>query len=182
MSGQLQTEERAWDPLVRITHWTIALAVLLNYAIVDEESVLHVWIGYVALAMLGLRMIWGIVGTERARFTSFPPSPGAALAHLASVFSGSRQAHASHNPLGALMVYGIWAMLFLVGATGMVLDIVGEHGMLGEAAEETHEVAATMLIVMAAIHVSGVLLESRLTRTNLVRQMTWLSGRSSKDV
>jgi len=181
MSGQPQAEERVWDPLVRITHWTIAFTVLLNYAIVDDESVLHVWIGYTALAMLGLRVIWGFVGTERARFSSFPPSPRAALAHLDTMFSGSRRPHASHNPLGALMVYGLWAMLFLVGATGMVLDTVGEHGTLGEIAEETHEVAATLLIVMAAIHVGGVLLESRLTGVNLVRQMTWLSGRGSKD-
>ena len=180
MSATVQIRERAWDPLVRITHWTIALTVLLNYAIVDEESVAHVWIGYVALAMFGLRMIWGVVGTERARFSSFPPSPCAAIAHLRTMFSGSRQPHTSHNPLGAIMIYGLWAMLFVVSATGMMLDTVGEHGTLGEIAEETHEAAATLLIVMAAVHVGGVQLESRLTGLNLVRQMTWISRRKTE--
>ena len=181
MSGIGRSGERAWDPLVRITHWTIALAVLLNYAIVDEESIFHVWIGYAALAMLGLRVIWGIVGTKRARFASFPPSPTAASEHLRTMFSGAREAHSSHNPLGALMVYGLWATLFVVSATGMVLDTVGEYGAFGEIAEETHEAAATLLIVLAALHVSGVLLESRLTGTNLVRQMTWMPGRTPED-
>ncbi|UUX48706.1 cytochrome b/b6 domain-containing protein [Nisaea acidiphila] len=173
MTATGRTDRRVWDPLVRVTHWVIALAVLLNYAIVDEESVVHVWVGYTALAMLGLRVIWGFVGTEPARFSSFPPDPSAALAHLREMFSRPRQAHSSHNPLGALMVYALWATLFTVGGTGMVLDVVGEHGLLGEAAEEIHEVAATLLVVLAAFHVGGVVLESRLTGTNLVRRMTW---------
>ena len=179
--------ERVWDPLVRITHWTIAAAVLLNGLIVEEESLAHAWIGYVAFGMLGLRLIWGFVGTEEARFTAFPPNPRAAVRHVADMLAGRRQNHRSHNPLGALMVYALWGTLMVVSVTGIMMegapfpvaeasngeayedDHEGEGGE--EAIEEVHEAAANLLLMLAALHVGGVALESRLSGVNLVRAM-----------
>ena len=107
----------AWDPIVRLTHWCIALAVILNGLIVEDESLIHIWIGYAALGFLVLRLIWGVIGTEEARFTSFPPSIAAAKTHLGDMLLGERRPHRSHNPLGALMVYALWGTLAVVVAT-----------------------------------------------------------------
>ena len=62
--------ERGWDPIVRVTHWGIATAVLMNGLVTTDGSQLHVWIGYAALA---LRLLWGLIGTSEARFSAFPP-------------------------------------------------------------------------------------------------------------
>ena len=99
-----ETAPRRWDPVVRLTHWSIVLAVLANAVFTEEGSAAHIWVGYALAAILALRLLWGFVGPAEARFTAFPPSPGRALAHLRDIRAGRITRHGSHNPLGALMV------------------------------------------------------------------------------
>jgi cytochrome b len=112
---------RHWDPVVKLTHWTIVLAVLANGLITEGGSSAHVWVGYALAAMLALRLIWGVIGPVEARFSAFPPSPGRALAHIREILAGNRTEHASHNPLGAMMVYAIWSLLAVVVITGLLM-------------------------------------------------------------
>lgn len=183
-----------WDPVVRLTHWGLALAVLLNAVLTEEGGTVHVWVGYAALAMLALRLVWGLVGPAEARFSAFPPDPRAALAHLAALAAGRPGRYRSHNPAGALMAYALWAALAVVVATGVLMTaggpgdeaatraavargewaVVAEaRPWVGDAAaevlEEVHEVAANLILLLAALHVAGVAVESRALRVNLVR-------------
>ncbi len=188
-----------WDPVVRITHWGIALAVLLNALITGGGSVAHVTIGWAAMGVLLMRLVWGLLGPSEARFSAFPPNPFAAWAHLRGMFSGVRpREYPSHNPAGALMVYAFWVALGTVIATGLVMTggatpmqvaddkasvaagdwsaLIREDGdeadsAFGEISEEVHEVAANLLLVLAALHVAGVFVESRLMRRNLLAPM-----------
>lgn len=236
-SGQetiMQTTDRApaaarreWDPLVKLTHWGVAAGVLVNAVVTEEGSGPHQWVGYGVGAVLILRWTWGLVGTPPARFSAFPPSLGRAAAHVAAIRRGERTAHASHNPLGALMVYALWATLAVVigtgvamagppppldgGAVGSARTVAGEHGSApampvartgqeadeegdaerddadggdadgGDAAdkegsgdeviEEVHEAAATLLYVLAALHLLGVAFETRRSGAGVVRGM-----------
>lgn len=199
MSAASPSEDAAsprWDPLVRITHWAVAAAVLLNALVTEDGSTAHVWIGWTAFALLVLRLLWGVVGTGSARFSAFPPSIGGALTHLADMVAGRKKSYRSHNPAGALMVYALWGTLAVVTVTGIsmagspvdampvagsgVVDYAGEDedrdehdGEEGEdeMLEEVHEVAANLLYVLAVLHVAGVAVEGLLTRRNLVRPM-----------
>jgi cytochrome b len=155
-----------WDPVVRVTHWVVAMAVLLDGLIVEDEGQLHIWIGYAALAMLALRMLWGIVGTEEARFSAFPPSPSKAKAYFLGMLKGKHPAQRSHNPIGAFMVYALWGTLAVVIGTGIGMENFNIYQM-----EEVHEVAANLVLALAFAHVCGVLLESRLSGVNLIRNM-----------
>ena len=111
-----------WDPIVRVTHWATALAITVNGLITEGGSTLHLWVGYSALALLALRLLWGVIGPEEARFSSFPPSVGGAIAHVRDLAAGRHSSHPSHNPAGSLMVYALWAMLGLTVATGVFLQ------------------------------------------------------------
>jgi cytochrome b len=193
-----RAEGQPWDPLVRIAHWGIALAVVLNGLLVEGGSLVHVWLGYAALALLGLRLIWGFVGPVEARFSSFPPSLSAARAHVADIREGRRERRATHNPLGALMAYALWGMLAVVALTGVAMqadpfpegeqsaaaydqpweaheddedDAGGGEQEGNEVLEEVHEIAANILLILAALHVAGVAFESRRLGINLVRPM-----------
>ncbi|MFM2356122.1 MAG: hypothetical protein RLZZ528_1858 [Pseudomonadota bacterium] len=110
-----------WDPVVRLTHWVIALAVILNGLVTRGGSSFHVAIGWTAAALLILRLVWGLIGTPEARFSAFPPAPVAALGHLRAVLGGRPRVHSSHNPAGALMIYLLWASLATVIATGLTM-------------------------------------------------------------
>lgn len=212
---------RNWDPVVKITHWLIAAAILLNVFLTEDGSGPHVWIGYAALGVLVIRLIWGLLGPKPARFASFPPNPAAAWRHLKQLIAGKPEEHRSHNPLGTLMVYALWASLAVVIATGISMEglppmgrpaatepasdvtspeasarhlytddnddetgdddgnngrYAREHGESGageaeEWVEEVHEIAAWLLIILAAIHVTGVIVDSRISRINRARAM-----------
>lgn len=193
-----------WDPLVRLTHWSIAAAILINGVFSEEGGSVHVWIGYAAGALLALRLVWGLIGTPSARFRTFPPSPRRALAHVGDIIAGRHRVYRSHNPLGALMVYALWAALATVVVTGVVMDggkafsatsvefrnpdlapAVYErdadarekhHESEGEEViEEVHELAANLLFLLAALHVAGVAFETSRGERGLVRAM--ITGR-----
>ena len=110
-----------WDPVVKLTHWSTVIAIVVNALITEEGSSGHVWIGYALAAVLSLRLLWGVIGPREARFTSFPPSPRRALRHLGDIANGRATHHASHNPLGALMVYAIWTTLGIIIASGIAM-------------------------------------------------------------
>lgn len=193
-----------WDPLIRISHWVLAAAVIVNGLITKPGGALHVWIGWVAIGVLAARLVWGLVGPAEARFSAFPPDPRAAMSHLLTLFRRERpRDHASHNPAAAMMVYALWLSLVVVIGTGLVMtdakspmriaeekaavaagdwsvlvndahegeDEDDDEGGAGELAEEVHEVAANLMLVLAMIHVLGVAVESRAMQRNLVRPM-----------
>lgn len=113
--------KRNWDPLIKLTHWSIVLAILANALFTEEGSAAHIWVGYALAAILALRLLWGLVGPAEARFTAFPPNLARALRHVGEIRRGEKPEHASHNPLGALMVYAIWSCLGVIIATGIAM-------------------------------------------------------------
>lgn len=117
----IEATPRRWDMVVRVTHWSIVGAILANALVTEAGSAAHVWVGYGLAAVLGVRLVWGVVGPRAARFAAFPPSPRRAIAHVGDIVAGRKTAHVSHNPLGALMVYAIWATLGVVIATGIAM-------------------------------------------------------------
>lgn len=110
-----------WDPLVRMIHWSLAATILLNGFATDPEGDLHRTLGYVALALIATRLLWGMIVSGPARLTRFPPLPGRAIRHLRSLIAGDRTVHLTHNPLGALMVWNLWATVGLMGVTGIMM-------------------------------------------------------------
>ena len=190
-----------WDPVVRLTHWGIAVAVLGNALVNRGGSVTHVSLGWLAMALLLMRLVWGVLGPAEARFSAFPPNAVAAVRHMGQLLAGRVDHYRSHNPAGALMAYAFWAALAVVIASGLYMtggatpmqvaadnaavasgdwsalikDNDGESSEedkgLRHTAEEVHEVAANLLLFLAALHVAGVFLESRAMRRNLVKPM-----------
>lgn len=169
-NGRTSAREVAvWDPLVRLIHWGLALTILLNGAILEEESNAHEWIGYIALTLVALRLVWALIGPKYARFSAFPPSPARALGHLRALFAGDRAVHLSHNPLGALMVYNIWASVVAIGLTGYMMTTITFFGV--DWVEETHEFLFGWLVLSVALHVAGVAFDTWRSGVNLVRAM-----------
>ena len=188
-----------WDPVLRLSHWLIAAAVIINGLISEPGGTLHIWIGWIAMAVLVIRLVWGGIGPREARFTAFLPDPRAAVSHLFSLMRGKPKEYPSHNPAGAIMVYALWACLAAVIATGLIMTDAktpttiakeraaveqGDWSVLaggdegdespedsGEIVKEIHETAANLMLILALVHVAGVAAESYALRRNLVRPM-----------
>lgn len=174
---------RVWDPLVRVLHWALALAFTIAFLSGDELLGVHTLAGYAALAIVLVRLPWGLIGTRHARFTDFVRPPREALRYLRDLLRGRAARHLGHNPAGGLMIVALLVAIPLMALTGMATLAVEEGAgplagllatsphWLAEALEETHEVLANLLLVLVLLHIGGVLVESLLHRENLVRAM-----------
>lgn len=54
---------KVWDPIVRLFHWTVVTACILNLFLLEEEKYWHRVNGYVVAAAIVVRVLWGFVGT-----------------------------------------------------------------------------------------------------------------------
>lgn len=170
---QHQSNITVWDPFVRVFHWSLALSYLVAWASAEEIEWLHERDGYFLMGLIGLRLIWAIVGTRHARFSDFVVGPRAALDYLRSLRSGHPKHYLGHNPAGGWMVLALLFTLTLCGVSGLMMS--GENDLL----EEVHEGLANLSLLLVGLHVAGVAISSRVHRENLVLSM--LTGKKNPE-
>ncbi|HWI36921.1 MAG TPA: cytochrome b/b6 domain-containing protein [Burkholderiales bacterium] len=161
---------RVWDALVRAAHWTLVACVLAAWFTRDE---LHEWLGYAALAVVAVRIVWGFVGSRYARFARFVRPPAQTLAYTRALAAGRAPRHLGHNPLGAWMIVVLLATAALTAASGW-LSVTDRYWGIAWV-QDTHAALADALALLAIVHVAGIAYMSRLHRENLVAAM--VSGR-----
>jgi cytochrome b len=162
-------EVAVWDPLVRVSHWAVVALVAMASITGDDFETLHVAGGYALAGLLAVRIGWGLVGPRHARFASFVKGPRAVAGYLKEVALLRARRYLGHNPAGAAMIVALLVALVATAATGIGLEArwLGNPHWLKEA----HEAAATLVLVLAGLHVAGVIAASLLHRENLVRAM-----------
>ena len=160
---------RVWDPLVRVFHWSLVACVLLNLFVVDDGEDLHQWLGYAASALVGVRVVWGFVGPRHARFADFFPTPRRVVNHVRALLGGEPEHHWGHNPLGAVMVLGLLAMVIALGLTGWMQTLDALWGE--EWLQDLHEGLGEWLLPMVGLHAMAAIVMGRIERTRLVKAM-----------
>lgn len=121
MDDARPTPTRVWDLPTRVFHWLLALAVsgLLATGFLGAME-WHFRLGYLVLALLLFRLLWGFVGGRWSRFGTFLYRPRSIAAYLRG------NAHPDHlighNPLGALSVFAMLGLLALQVGTGLLAD------------------------------------------------------------
>lgn len=171
MSAKLQapTTVKVWDPLVRVFHWSLVACVLLNRFVLEAGDPPHQWVGYLAAALVSVRVVWGFVGPRHARFSDFFPTPARLRAHLQGWFAGEPPHTVGHNPLGALMMLALMGLVLSLGVTGWMQ---GTDTYFGEEwLQELHETLANALILLAGLHAAAALVMGRIERVRLIRAM-----------
>jgi cytochrome b len=116
-------EVRVWDPLIRVVHWLLAAAFLIDW-VTDEPRWMHVWRGYLACALVILRIF---VGPESARFVSFVRGPGAVFDYLAGLIRFSSKRYLGHSPAGGAMIVALLIMIAATAVTGMA-NLAADQG------------------------------------------------------
>ncbi|MCW5771455.1 MAG: cytochrome b/b6 domain-containing protein [Rhodospirillaceae bacterium] len=162
-------EVRVWDPFVRVFHWSLLALFISAWLTGDELDSLHVAGGYAIAGLVTLRIVWGFAGRGHARFASFVRGPRRVALYLVDTLRGRAKRHLGHNPAGGAMIVAL--LLALAGTTGS--GIAMEAGWFGDAdwLEGVHEALANLTLVLAGVHVAGVVFASLQHRENLVRAM-----------
>lgn len=159
---------RVWDLPVRLSHWGLVLSVLGCYATTKLGWLpmdWHFYFGYAALGCVLFRLLWGVLGSGHARFSSFLRGPGAVLQHLRELFGQGYRPHAGHNPLGG------WASLLLLLMVGLQAglglfssDEIQWYGPLSESIatdlmrslSSWHRVLELWLLLLIGLHVAAI--------------------------
>ncbi len=174
---------RVWDLPTRIFHWMLALAIAGSIvSIKTGHTDWHFRFGYLILALLLFRLVWGFVGPRYARFSSFPLRLAAGWRYL----RGREPARAGHSPLGALSVYA----LLLACAFQVVTGLFANDGILwdgplrkwvsgstSDTITALHLANRLVLIALIILHVAAIIWYRIARRQNLVAPM--LTGDSS---
>ena len=171
---------RVWDLPTRLFHWS--LAALVTFSIVTAKLGglwldWHMRSGYAILALLVFRLLWGVAGSRNARLVHFVRGPRIVLAYLQG-----RHPHdgAGHNPLGALSVVAILAVLLAQAATGLFANdgsfTEGPLARLVTSASSDllstlHRWGELALYAMIGLHVAAVLYYLFVRRENLIGPM-----------
>ena len=162
-----------WDFPTRVFHWLLALSFLGAFVTGDSEYYrdLHLMFGYTLLGLILFRLVWGLIGTNYARFSSFLYGPGRVLAYLKALPTRTREHYLGHNPAGSWAIYAILGLGLVAGLSGYATyhELGGEW--LAEGLEELHEGAANAMLAVVLVHIVGVFLSSFLHHENLMRSM-----------
>jgi len=105
-----------WDWVVRLCHWGLVATFVTNYFIVEPGRLYHEIAGYMAVALISIRIGWGIlstkfdgskrVATEYASFSKVSLRQQAFAEHIQHVKQKKIPTHNGHNPFVNWHRYG----------------------------------------------------------------------------
>ncbi|MCS6855299.1 MAG: cytochrome b/b6 domain-containing protein [Elioraea sp.] len=161
-------DRTVWDLPTRLFHWALAICLVGSFVTVKlHEMRLHAWFGYAALALVLFRLLWGVLGSESARFARFLRGPGAVIDHLRGLVRREPDREATHNALGGWAVLALLLLVLAQGATGLFAnDDILFRGplfpLVGKAWSDRlttwHYRISDALLVLVVVHVAAVLL------------------------
>jgi cytochrome b len=127
MAEAAGSTEAVWDLLVRLAHWAIVAGFFIAYFTEDDALTLHVWAGYAVGIVVLLRIVWGFVGPEHARFGNFLYRPSEVAAYLRDLLSYRARRYLGHSPAGGAMVLILLVGLLVTVGSGLMLYAIEKN-------------------------------------------------------
>ncbi len=172
---------KVWDAPTRLFHWTLVALVATSYVTARNGWIdWHFYAGYSILTLVLFRILWGLFGSQTARFASFVRSPAAAIDHLRHVLKRQPEPETGHNAAGAYMVVALLALLLFQTVSGLfandglftsgpLADLVS--GELSDQLTVAHGLSFDLIMIAVALHVLAIIAYAVLLRQDLVRPM-----------
>lgn len=169
---------RVWDLPTRVFHGLLAAAVLTSLATGlagNEWMVWHGRSGVLIAGLLAFRLVWGVVGSTYARFTTLLR----AVLALPRYLRGQWQEQ-GHNPLGSLSVFAMLFFLAIQVACGLfATDDIAFTGPLyrlvdGDTSLEVsgwHRQGAWLVMGLVMLHLAAIFWHVRIRHRDLLRPM-----------
>ena len=185
----MRSEVKVWDIWVRLFHWLLVGLILFSWLSAElggNWMIWHTQAGFITAGLIIFRLIWGFWGSWSARFSAFVKTPKQVLRYIKGEDSNE---YLSHNPLGALGVIGLIALVSAQVLTGLFSnDDIFIEGPLASlvsydtslAITEIHETLFNLLVAAVCVHLAGVLFHQKFKKEPLIQAM--LHGRKPKPV
>ena len=158
-----------WDLPLRLLHWATALCVLVAWFRPNAYDTLHRSAGYAVLVLVPIRLVWGFTGTRYSRFRNPLRVCRALPRYLMDVARGRSRRYLGLNPAGSAISMAMLLLLVISGVSGWMQVTLRFFGVAW--VQDTHTYASDAVMLLALVHVLGVLAMSIRQRENLVRAM-----------
>jgi cytochrome b len=171
-----------WDGWVRLFHWALLALVVTSWWTAQIGAWrLHFISGHSILALVGFRLLWGLWGSDSARFGRFLRAPAAVWRYFRGILKRGPDTEPGHNPTGGWMVALMLAVLLAQVATGLFAD-PDDYIVRGPFARQIdpgtsyalagwHARLFNLLLALIALHVLAILAYALIKRHDLVRPM-----------
>jgi cytochrome b len=170
-----------WDAPTRLFHWLVVALVAAAYTTWRLNwMVWHGRVGYVLLALLLFRLLWGFFGSDTARFSRFLAAPRAVMQHITYALRREPDRQVGHNPAGGWVVVLLLALLLTETLTGLyVANDIADEGPLTEfvpapvanTISAAHAVLWDVLLALIALHVLAIAAYAAAKRQDLLLPM-----------
>lgn len=187
----MQVPTKIWDGFVRGYHW-LQVACIAGLWYTGTEGLMdwHFSVAYFLLALLLTRLVWGIIGSDTAKFRYFVRSPRAVILYLTSLRKIKEQenTHVGHNPAGGYMVVMFFLVIALQITTGLFAtdDIISEgpfamyvSGDTSSFLTEIHALNFDVMLAAIALHLIAIF-TYLMKKDNLVKPM--ISGQKATPI
>lgn len=175
---------RVWDLPVRLFHWVLAILIMVSVVtqnIGGNAMEWHFLSGYAVLALVAFRILWGLVGTRYARFSSFVHGPSAIASYLSGGSDGLPDRRLGHNPIGSLSVFALLGFVLAQAVSGLFAndDIASEGPLVKFISKDLSDkitwfhkdVSANVLYVLIGLHIAAIAFYYFGKKKNLVTPM-----------
>ena len=113
-------KQRVWDGPTRAMHWLLVVFLgVCWWTGVHNQLEYHLYAGYAVLWIALMRLYWGFFGSSTARFTHFVRGPVGVLNYARTLHHRDTAHSYGHNPVGAISVLLMLAMVLAVVGFGL---------------------------------------------------------------
>lgn len=145
-----------WPVGIRLIHWIVAGACVFNFWISEEGEIPHRYAGYLAAAVVVLRLFWGVFSSQpELKLSSMWGAAREVPVELKRLLS--RQALSltrGHSPLASPVMLAMWGLVLALGVSGWMLGLDAFFG--SELLEESHELCSHALQLLVVAHLTGI--------------------------
>lgn len=180
-----------WDLPVRLFHWFLLISLLSAWYTSDGERDLidyHLKIGYFTLGLIIFRIMWGIFGTQYAKFSQFFPTKAKLLSYLNKSKQNQVDTTVGHNPLGGLMIILMLLLILSQAISGLFMnDDVFTTGPYYESVNSSiqkfmsliHHNVFDIILFVSVVHIGAIFYYLFAKKINLIVPM--FTGYKSTD-
>lgn len=169
---------RIWDLPTRTFHWLLVVTILCSFIAVKiggNAITWHARFGYLVIALMSFRLIWGFVGSYHSRFSSFIKHPRSIIEYIKNP-----QPTPGHSPLGAVAVMVLIGLFTIQALAGLFAsDEIAFDGPLAkhvssywvELMTSLHRLNEPVLLGLILIHMTAIFYYKIFKKQDLIKPM-----------
>ena len=178
-----------WDLPLRVFHWTLVFCVVTSVISAKiGQTAIHERSGLAVMALILFRVIWGFIGSQTARFSSFLKSPLAVCSSLRKLMLKQTDNSSGHSALGGYATIVLLTVCLVMAVSGSFStdDILydGPFAHLAphyaNLASSVHHMTEKALFTVILLHLFALFVYFWRLKKNLVPAM--VSGRRPKAI